>query len=77
MDLLKNTIQIGLEKPLKILQVTDSHIAFADEFDNERKHELLKECIRLIRKNILPSTSPMQRKSPSCNTQRRGIAAHS
>ena len=42
MDLLKNTIQIGLEKPLKILHVTDSHIAFADEFDNERKHELLE-----------------------------------
>ena len=41
MKLLKNTIKIGLEKPLKILHVPDSHIALADEFDNERKHELL------------------------------------
>lgn len=41
MELLKNTIQIGLEKPLKLLHVTDSHIALADELDNERKHKLL------------------------------------
>ncbi len=27
MELLKNTIKIGLQKPLKILHVTDSHIA--------------------------------------------------
>ena len=40
MELLKNTIKIGLQKPLKILHVTDSHIALADEFDNERKHKL-------------------------------------
>ena len=40
MKLIKNTVEIGLEKPVKILHVTDSHIAFADEFDNERKHEL-------------------------------------
>ncbi len=42
MKLIKNTVEIGLEKPVKILHVTDSHIAFADEFDNERKHELAK-----------------------------------
>ena len=42
MQLLKNTLEIGLEKPVKILHVTDSHIAFADEYDDERKHELAK-----------------------------------
>ena len=42
MKLLKNTVQIGLEQPLKILHVTDSHIALADERDNARKHELAK-----------------------------------
>ena len=42
MQLLKNTLEIGLEKPVKILHVTDSHIAFADEYDDERKHELVK-----------------------------------
>ena len=42
MELLKNTLQIGLERPLKILHVTDSHVASADERDNERKRELAK-----------------------------------
>lgn len=42
MQLLKNTLEIGLEKPVKILHVTDSHIAFADEYDDEWKHELAK-----------------------------------
>ena len=42
MELLKNTLHIGLERPLKILHVTDSHIARADERDDERKHALAK-----------------------------------
>ncbi len=40
MELIKSTLNIGLEKPLKILHVTDSHIGLADERDNERKHAL-------------------------------------
>ena len=43
MILLKNTIQIGLEKPLKILHITDSHIALVDEYDNELKHKLCEQ----------------------------------
>ena len=42
MQLLKNTIEIGLERPVKLLHVTDSHIALADERDDERKHALAK-----------------------------------
>ena len=42
MELLKSTLYIGLEKPVKLLHVTDSHIARVDERDNERKHELAK-----------------------------------
>lgn len=42
MELLKSTLNIGLETPLKVLHVTDSHIARADERDNERKHALAK-----------------------------------
>ena len=50
MELLKSTLNIGLEQPIKVLHVTDSHIALADERDNERKHEL---CNRLAdRKSI-------------------------
>ena len=42
MQLIHSTLEIGLEKPLKILHVTDSHIALADERDSERKHALAK-----------------------------------
>ena len=40
MQLVRSTLEIGLEKPIKILHVTDSHVAYVDENDNERKHEL-------------------------------------
>ena len=40
MDLLKSTVQIGLARPVKLLHVTDSHVALVDERDNERKHRL-------------------------------------
>ena len=40
MELEKSTLQIGLERPLKILHITDSHIALCDERDNERKKAL-------------------------------------
>ncbi len=40
MTLEKNTIRIGLEKPVKLLHVTDSHLTYVDEHDNERKHAL-------------------------------------
>lgn len=40
MELLKNTIEIGLEKPVKLLHVTDTHLALTDERDDERKQAL-------------------------------------
>lgn len=40
MTLLKNTIRIGLPKPVKLLHVTDTHLTLADEHDDERKHAL-------------------------------------
>ncbi|MBR0509251.1 MAG: metallophosphoesterase [Clostridia bacterium] len=42
MKLVKSTVRIGLEKPVKLLHVTDSHVALADERDDERKHALAK-----------------------------------
>ena len=36
----KSTIRIGLEKPLKILHVTDSHLPLCDERDDARKQAL-------------------------------------
>ncbi|MBQ6066241.1 MAG: metallophosphoesterase [Clostridia bacterium] len=45
MELIKSTVKIGLEKPVKLLHVTDSHIALADERDDARKHELAKRLM--------------------------------
>ncbi|MBQ5968557.1 MAG: metallophosphoesterase [Clostridia bacterium] len=42
MELIQSTLTVGLERPLKVLHVTDSHIALADARDNERKHSLAK-----------------------------------
>ena len=35
MNLEKSTLKIGLAKPLKILHVTDSHVALTDERDDK------------------------------------------
>lgn len=35
LDIKKNTVEIGLEKPLKILHITDSHLPFYCESDTE------------------------------------------
>jgi len=40
MNLEKTTIRIGIEKPFKLLHVTDTHICMADERDDERKQQL-------------------------------------
>ncbi len=40
MKLIRSTVKIGLKKPVKLLHVTDTHIALADERDDERKHAL-------------------------------------
>ncbi len=42
MELIKNTVNIGLKKPVKLLHVTDTHLGLADARDNERKHALAK-----------------------------------
>lgn len=40
MELIKSTVEIGLSKPVKLLHVTDTHLGFVDDRDNERKHAL-------------------------------------
>lgn len=34
LDIARNTIEIGLEKPIKVLHVTDSHVPLSDERDS-------------------------------------------
>ena len=40
LKLIKTTIEIGLEKPVKLLHVTDTHLTLCDDRDNERKQKL-------------------------------------
>ena len=40
MNLEKNTIKIGIEKPFRILHVTDTHLCMANERDDLRKQQL-------------------------------------
>ena len=40
MTLDKTTVRIGIEKPFKLLHVSDTHISLADERDDLRKREL-------------------------------------
>ena len=40
-NIIKNTIEIGLEKPLKILHITDSHLPFYCESDTEDIPEII------------------------------------
>ena len=37
LNITKTTIEIGLDKPLKVLHVTDNHLPLCDDRDNERK----------------------------------------
>ena len=37
LNLVKSSLKIGLEKPIKLLHVTDTHISDTDERDDERK----------------------------------------
>ena len=42
MELIKTRIEIGLEKPLHFLHITDSHLCLADSRDDLRKQELAR-----------------------------------
>lgn len=43
LNLTKTTIDLGLEKPVKILQITDIHLTYANEFDTEFHQNFMKE----------------------------------
>ena len=42
MKLLKSTVEIGLAEPVRLLHVTDTHLALVNERDDARKHELAR-----------------------------------
>ena len=42
-ELTKNSLYVDADKPFKILHITDTHIARADERDNTRKQELARK----------------------------------
>ena len=47
LDLKKSTIRAGLDRPVRILHVSDTHLALADERDDE-----LKQALSLKRKKV-------------------------
>lgn len=55
MNIEKSTLHIGLEKPLKIFHITDSHVALCDDRDNERKKALAERPNRVGREKFLES----------------------
>ena len=38
-------LEVGLEKPVRILQVTDVHLSYADERDSEYNRELAEHRV--------------------------------
>jgi len=42
LDIVKNRIEIGLDRPVKLLHVTDTHISDTDDRDDERKQRICK-----------------------------------
>ena len=40
MKLEKSTVKIGLDRPVRLLHVTDTHLTLTDERDDERKRAL-------------------------------------
>lgn len=42
MKIVTSTIHAGAKKPFSLLHMTDTHLMFADERDDERRHEVVK-----------------------------------
>ena len=53
MTLEKTTVSIGLERPVRLLHVTDTHLDLADERDDERKRRLAGRMGSPSEKHIL------------------------
>jgi 3',5'-cyclic AMP phosphodiesterase CpdA len=43
MKIIENVIEIGLEKPFEVLHASDTHLALADDRDDQRKLDLAKQ----------------------------------
>ena len=48
--LTKTTLKLGLEKPVKILHITDVHLTYANENDTLEHHELMKQRFNVFYK---------------------------
>ena len=53
LNLVKSSLEIGLEKPVKLLHATDTHICDLDERDDERRwHILRNDDVQKTRQNL-------------------------
>ena len=49
MEIAHTTLKIGLEKPVRVLHVTDTHVALSDERDDERCRRVIERCQRVLK----------------------------
>ena len=55
-------LKVGLEKPARIVHISDTHFCFADARDDRRKRDLAKQRERIFcGKNMPPDKSPLTR----------------
>lgn len=75
MNLSKVRIEIGLPAPLRLLHVSDTHLALADGRDGERKQALAArrsaafgkegDCVRTSpRRSLMPGTAAISWSAP-------------
>lgn len=48
LNILRTSVKIGIPAPFKLLHISDTHLAFADERDNKRKRELAEKRFRFF-----------------------------
>lgn len=60
MHLIQTTIPIGLDKPFRVLHISDSHIAYADARDDDRKMELARSRQAIFEQDRFVATNFLQ-----------------
>ena len=76
MDLIHTHIHIGLEQPLKLLHVSDTHISLADERDDERKRALAADRARAFEKGDVGCCLRYYKESCELANQENAILVH-
>ena len=61
MKIINTVLEIGLEKPVKVLQITDTHITESNEYDDQRMKDLIEmRRETFIKEGNFPACTPQQ-----------------